>query len=88
MATISITRKENNVFLVLVEEGGSSTEHKVTVPPEYFERFAGKFATPEDFVRASFAFLLEREPKESILRAFSIDVISRYFPKYERTIGS
>jgi hypothetical protein len=38
-------------------------------------------------VGASFAFLLERELKESILRDFDLNVIPRYFPDYEREIG-
>lgn len=40
-----------------------------------------------DLVEASFAFLLEREPKESILREFDLTVIGRYFPEYEQEIG-
>ena len=35
---------------------------------------------------ASFAFLLEREPRESILRQFELPVIERYFPGYEAQI--
>jgi hypothetical protein len=31
-------------------------------------------------------FLLEREPKESILGQFDLPVIGRYFPEYERDI--
>ena len=38
-------------------------------------------------VEASFAFLLERETKESILREFDLPVIGRYFPEYEPEIG-
>lgn len=37
----------------------------------------------ERVVRASFEFLLEREPASSILPEFSLDVIGRYFPEYE-----
>jgi hypothetical protein len=37
-------------------------------------------------VADSFAFLLEREPKESILREFDLSVITRYYPEYERAI--
>jgi hypothetical protein len=37
-------------------------------------------------VRRSFEFLLEREPKESILARFDLSVISRYFPEYEDEI--
>jgi hypothetical protein len=38
-------------------------------------------------VRASFVFLLEHEPKESILSEFHLTLIGRYFPDYEREIG-
>jgi hypothetical protein len=33
-------------------------------------------------VRASFEFLLEREPASSILRRFDLAAISTYFPEY------
>ena len=46
----------------------------------------GTGASPERLVSASFRFLLEREPKESILRSFDLMVISHYFPEYEREI--
>ena len=39
------------------------------------------------FVERCFAFLLEREPKESILRRFDVSVIARYFPEFERVIA-
>ncbi len=38
-------------------------------------------------MRSSFGFLLEREPKESILGTFDLRVIGRYFPDYEREIA-
>jgi hypothetical protein len=39
-------------------------------------------------VEASFWFLLEREPKESILRRFDLAVIEQYFPDYAAAIGT
>jgi hypothetical protein len=36
----------------------------------------------------SFEFLLEHEPVTSILREFSLDVISQYFPGYPAEIGA
>ena len=42
--------------------------------------------TPEHCIEAAFQFLLDREPKESILRRFDIAVISRYFPEFEREL--
>ena len=38
-------------------------------------------------MRRSFEFLLEREPKESILARFDLSVIARYFPEYDREIA-
>jgi hypothetical protein len=43
-------------------------------------------AGPEDLVRESFRFLLEREPPASILRRFDLPVIGRYFPEYGEEI--
>jgi len=34
-------------------------------------------------VKASFAFLLEREPPGSILHSFDLTEIARYFPEYD-----
>ena len=47
----------------------------------------GRGRSAEDLVRESFRFLLDREPKESILREFKLSVITRYFPDYERAIA-
>jgi len=74
-------------YRVEVREGGSTTEHDVSLREDDFERLAGD-RTPEAFVRDCFAFLLVREPKESILRAFDVSVIGRYFPEFEREIAS
>jgi hypothetical protein len=70
----------------LIDDDGSTTEHDVTVSREDLARLASGATDPTDLVRRSFAFLLEREPKESILRRFDLMVIARYFPEYERTI--
>jgi hypothetical protein len=37
-------------------------------------------------IEAAFRFLLDREPKESILGRFDVTVISRYFPEFEREL--
>jgi hypothetical protein len=42
--------------------------------------------TPERCLEAAFRFLLDREPKESILSRFDVTVISRYFPEFEREL--
>lgn len=71
---------------VTVSERGSATHHQVTLEKADYERLTGGKATPEALVAESFRFLLEREPKESILRSFDLTVIGRYFPGYEREI--
>lgn len=84
MAELSIAPAGGGRFLVRVTEGSSSTTHTVTVTPQTIERL-GWSGTPEELIRKSFEFLLEREPKESILSEFEISVIGRYFPEYEET---
>lgn len=71
---------------VVVREGGSETRHSVTVSAETLTRLAPGDVDPARLLRASFEFMLEREPKESILRAFELPLIGRYFPEYEGEI--
>jgi hypothetical protein len=40
------------------------------------------FRDIERLVRETFAFLLEREPRTSILARFDLPVVERYFPEY------
>ena len=71
---------------VTVTEGTGKTVHTVTVEKSYRDKLAGTGVPAGQLVRKSFEFLLEREPKESILRSFNLTVISRYFPEYEQEI--
>ena len=71
---------------VTVAGAGAPTTHEVGVLAADLARLAPGAADPEDLVRRSFAFLLAREPKESILRRFDLPLIGRYFPEYEREI--
>jgi hypothetical protein len=66
---------------------GRATRHRVRVSRADLARLAPGASDPVRLVEASVAFLLEREPKESILREFDLPVIGRYFPEYEREIG-
>lgn len=84
---VQVTPQDNGYLCtVTVKERRSQTQHKVTVKHEDYQRLTSGKVTPEALVEASFRFLLEREPKESILRSFDLMVIQRYFPEYERTI--
>jgi hypothetical protein len=85
-AKIEVEKVDVSHFRVRVNEAGSESSHQVTLNPKDCARFAGATAEPEELIRKSFEFLLEREPKESILSRFDLSVISRYFPEYEREI--
>ena len=75
-------------FDVEVKEGGAKTRHSVTMNRSDYDRLVGDDTSPERFVQAAFQFLLDREPKESILSSFDVTVISRYFPEFDQKIGS
>jgi hypothetical protein len=73
-------------FEVVVRERKGETRHHVTMSRDTCERLtAGKYK-PEHCLKAAFRFLLDREPKESILGRFDVKVISRYFPEFEREL--
>lgn len=74
------------VFSVEVKEGGARTEHLVEVTHDYYNFLTEGKIMMEELVQKSFDFLLEREPKESILRKFNLKKISYYFPEYEKSI--
>ena len=73
---------------VRVRDDRSTTEHEVAVSeidlPPSME--APSIEAIERLVERTFEFLLEREPKESILRRFDLGVVERYFPDYPALI--
>jgi len=71
---------------VMVGTDAAATRHTVSVSQDELARLAPGHYDPEELVAASFAFLLERESRESILRQFELPVIERYFPGYEAQI--
>jgi hypothetical protein len=83
MAQITVTRQAHGTFHVQTPAG---TSHEVSVPAGFPATLGCGHVAPGELVRASFEFLLEREPATSILRDFSLDVISQYFPGYPAEI--
>ena len=73
-------------FKVDVIEGDTGTSHKVELSKQDYENLTDGKIAPEELIQCSFEFLLEREPKESILSSFNVSIISRYFPEYTREI--
>ncbi len=81
MAEIVVSGMGPREFEVRVTERGRETVHQVAVP----ERLADGTELGTDLervVHVSLEFLLEREPATSILREFSLDDITSYFPGY------
>jgi hypothetical protein len=75
-----------HVLTVTVEESGGSTTHRVSVSQEDVRRLGAPGETLEGFIHRCFEFLLDREPKESILKQFDVSAISIYFPEFEVAI--
>ena len=75
---------------VTVRDARSSSTHDVTVSGDDTTRLAAAtdVGDVERLLYETFDFLLEREPKESILSSFDLSVVSRYFPEYEHEIQS
>jgi hypothetical protein len=73
-------------FEVIVREESGTTRHSVSMAQQTHVRLAAGKHPPERCMEAAFRFLLDREPKESILGGFDVAVISRYFPEFEREL--
>jgi hypothetical protein len=70
---------------VTVGDDPAATTHEVEVTDRDLASLSPN-AEVERLVEASFRFLLEREPREAILRRFDLPVIERYFPDYAAEI--
>ncbi len=73
-------------FLVTVREGKSTTQHRVTMTQATHQKLTGGKVSAARCIEAAFKFLLDHEPKESILSRFDVTVISTYFPAFERKL--
>jgi bifunctional DNA-binding transcriptional regulator/antitoxin component of YhaV-PrlF toxin-antitoxin module len=74
--------EHDDAYVVTVRDDGGATEHAVTVPDAYLEELGLADVDRATLVDESFRFLLEREPKESIMRSFELPVIERYFSEF------
>lgn len=73
-------------FEVAVRDAHGESRHHVSLDRATLERIADDRCPPERCIEAAFRFLLDREPKESILHRFDVGVIPRYFPEFEREL--
>lgn len=70
-------------FIAEVGENSDKIGYRVRVDREYWKKLTNERRTPEELVRRSFLFLLQREAKTSILRNFNLHEITHYFSEYE-----
>ena len=82
MTQVHVTAVGPREFGVTVSGEDVETSHKVTVPESLVDDLGLPEVDDETLVEESFEFLLEREPPTSILREFTLTVISEYFPEY------
>jgi hypothetical protein len=77
----------NWICSVTVSGDDGTTRHRVGVTGPDLARLDPGARDPHLLVDRSFRFLLQREPATSILGAFDLVEIGRFFPEYEATIG-
>ncbi len=82
-AKIEIEKTGDLEFRVRIIEKASESTHHVSMKKDDYTRLTSGKIGPEELLKRSFEFLLERESKESILARFDLSVIRRYFPQYE-----
>jgi hypothetical protein len=66
---------------VTVGDDPGATTHEVSVDRATLDDMAPG-VPPEELVRTSFEFLLEREPRQSTLRSVELPLIGRFFGHY------
>ena len=62
----------------------STTQHVVHLSNDFYKSLTDGKVSHDNLIKASFEFLLERESNNSILSQFDLEVISHYFPEYEK----
>ncbi len=72
-------------FEVTVRDDRGVTRYRVRATGADLLRY-GRGAPAGAVLEASFRFLLDREPKESILPSFALPDIERYFPEFPRSL--
>jgi hypothetical protein len=85
-AQIEVSRIQEGAFRVTVVEGTTRSKHTVTLKDSDYARLSGGRIGAKTLIAQSFEFLLEHEPKESILPRFDLLEIARYFPSFERDL--
>jgi len=83
---ILIKKIDSNHFSIKISNNTITTHNIILDDDDYF-KYNLKNISREKLVKASFMFLLDREPNTSILKNFNLKIINNYFPEYSKKIG-
>ena len=83
---VHVTETAPGRFTVEVR-GARTTTHEVRAPAGLADAIGRPQASDAELVRASFAFLLERESNTAILRSFSLEQIESYFSDWREDLA-
>ena len=73
-------------FEVTIRDATGVSRHHISLSRDDLARLGGG-VDGDILVVAAFRFLLDREPRETILSHFDIKTISVYFPDFETRLG-
>lgn len=79
-------REEGWTFLVELGHGYDLVEYRIDVNREYWAKLTSCRIEPAQLIEMTFKFLLDKEPKEMIMKKFNLSDINQFFPQYEREI--
>lgn len=83
MPDLDISASDEHVYdVVITADDDSVSRHRVTVPDDFLASNGVASAQEPLLVRASLEYLLDHEPPSSIMAAFTLADISRFFPGY------
>ena len=82
---IFIKELSDNKFEIIINKK-PITKHIVLLTNEYYDNLTKKKISKKKLLEYSFQFLMKREPNTSILSFFELNIISKYFPEYEKEI--
>ena len=80
-----LTEEPWEYHITLLEDDTNLGEYVMTMTSDEYHGYGGT-EDPDDVVRATFRFLLDREDPEMILERFSISVIEKHFPEYSEKL--
>lgn len=73
-------------FLVELGHGDNLIEYYVDLDRDYWTQLTSGRLEPARLIEATFKFLLEKEPKEMIMKKFNLNNVTKFFPQYEYEI--